>query len=241
MKKNIIITAISVFLIIILITGAIFVYNRKTIETFGTKFNLMNDAYKKVLFASGQNKTETTKLMQNYKLAFQDFYSSYKTSPIKPYSTDTEWSNSLDKINDVISESENLIKENKFVESHKSLEEIRQIWQQIFTRNKVTMLGFYLTEYHDTMEKAIEYSDLKDYEKLKTTCDTMKAILQNVKDVKVEFSATDFADYTTKLNDVSTNLDNLCTANDDKDDAKIKEYSSKLKPTFLLIYLKYGW
>ena len=240
MNKKIIYSSIAIFAILIIIFGGLFVYNRKTQEAFGTKFNAMNDAYKQVLFASGQNKTETPKLMRDYKKAFQDFYINYRSSPIKPYSSDKEWSKSLDKINSIIVESEIIVNENKYVESHRSLEEVRQIWQEIFSRNKVTMLGFYLTEYHDTMEKAIGYSETKNYDELKKTCDVMKSIIQNVKDTKVDFVGSKLANYNVKLDEMSSNLNSLCDANEIKDDVKINDFSSKLKSTFLAVYLKYG-
>jgi hypothetical protein len=238
MNKKIIISTIIIALITLIIIGGTFVYSRKTQEIFGTKFNSMNDAYKKVLFATGQEKNESKELMTNYKGAWNDFYNSYRESPIKPYSSDFEWKNSLDKMNNIVISSEKTINENKLKDAHVELEAIRQAWQEVFTRSNVTMLGFYLTEYHDAMEKAIEYSDSKDYGKLKQTCESMKVALQNVKETKIELTGDTLNDYTAKLNDITTSLNNLCDANDAKDDVKIKEYSSKLKPTFLALYLK---
>ncbi len=238
-KKKIIIIA-SVILSIFLIVGAIYILNHKKQEDFGRKFNNMNEAYKKVLFATGQNQTESAALMLDYNTAWSDFYTNYKTNAISPYSSDLKWQASLDSINNIVIFSTDLIDGDNLRDAHLELEKVRQIWQETFKRNDVTMLGFYLTEYHDLMEKAIEQADTKDIVALKDTCNSMKIAWDNVEQTPVNFKEADTLDYNNKIAANLENINKLCSAVDNSDLEGIKDASSKLKGLFIPLYLKYG-
>jgi hypothetical protein len=200
----------------------------------------MNTAYKEVLFATGQEQNKSLELMATYKVVWYDFHTKYHNSPIKPYSDDKNWENSLDIIQGHISSADDLINQNKLKDAHVKLEEIRKEWQNIFTRNNVTMLGFYLTEYHDLMEKAIEESDEKDYVSLVETCEKLNSAWGNVLSTQVNLGESDLLEYNTKLVDNTNNLKKLCDAVANKDDNSLKEASGKLKGLFIPLYLKYG-
>jgi hypothetical protein len=176
--------------------------------------------------------------MTKYRSSWEDFYSDFKDNPIKPYNKDVQWSDRLGNMNQIIINSEDLIDQNKLKEAHTELEKIRQKWQDTFLINNVTMLGFYMTEYHDIMEKAIEQSNNNDFETLKVTCESMHASWGNVVGTEVNFK--DMDDFNVKVKAVTDNLNNFCTSVEQKDENGLKEYSSKLKPTFIAIYLKYG-
>jgi hypothetical protein len=238
-KKNIIASAF-VLIAIALVIGSIFILTHRKQEEFGRAFNGMNEAYKKVLFATGQNQTDSLSLMSDYQDAWDNFYSNYKSDPISPYSSDVMWSSSMDGINVVVISSNSLVTKNMLRDAHLELEKVRQNWQEIFLRNKVTMLGFYLTEYHDLMEKAIEEANQDDFDALKTTCASMKAAWQNVKETNVDFKDADLADYNSKLNANSLNLEALCSTSEPTDIQRIKDAASKLKGLFVPLYLKFG-
>jgi 4-hydroxy-3-methylbut-2-enyl diphosphate reductase IspH len=236
-KTKIIVYGILIVALILLIIGGIFIYNQKTKEAFGQSYNNMNVDYKNVLFASGQEKPETSTLMSNYKKSFQAFYSSYNTNPLSPYSKDIEWKNSLDKISTVIAKADILIKDNKSKEAHLELEKVRQVWQETFKRNNVTMLGFYLTEFHDIMEKAIEESDKKNFEKLYIICVDMNNAWAEVVNTQTEFSNNQ--EYIAKISEETSNVNKFCDAVKNRQDT-VKDLSANLKSTFVPFYLKYG-
>lgn len=231
---------IAVIVIVILIGAGIFFSGRFKTEDFGRKFNLMNDAYKIVLFATGQNDTSSQQFMDNYTAALTDFSDAYYTNPISPYSNDLDWTKTLDSIKSIVDKASVLISDNKLHEAHLELEKVRQEWQVAFERNHVTMLGFYLTEFHDLMESALSQADSKDYDALKVTCEKMKVSWQSVKDTTVDFTGDALADYNAKVTKEDLTLQSFCSAVDLKDDARLKTSASELKPGFIALYLKYG-
>lgn len=239
MKKNkkIIIYSISIVFVILLVIGGTFIYRQKTQEAFGQSYNLMNANYKAVLFASGQEKPETAALMLAYQESFKTFYDAYSVNPISPYSDDGEWKISLDKIGATIMRADILIKENKSKDAHLELEQVRQVWQETFKRNNVTMLGFYLTEFHDIMEKAIEESEQGDFEKLDVICVDMNTAWTEVVNTQTDFS-TD-KDYVDKITAETTTINVFCDAVKNRQDT-IKTIAPQLKSGFIPFYLKYG-
>ncbi len=236
-KTKMILYVISAVVLILLIIGGTFIYNRHKYEAFGKSYNVMNTDYKNVLFASGQEKQETSMLMNQYQTSFNAFYNSYGVNPISPYNKDKEWKNSLDKIQVLITSADTLIKENKSKDAHLELEKVRQTWQETLKRNNVTMLGFYLTEFHDIMEKAIEESDKKDFEKLDTICIDMNNAWTEVVNTQTEFSTN--ADYNSKITAETTTINTFCYAVKNRQDA-VKTLSAELKSGFIPFYLKYG-
>lgn len=237
MNRKLVISTVSLIILIALVLGGVFIYNRRSQEAFGQSYNQMNADYKSVLFASGQNKNETSLLMVGYKDSFNLFYERYSTSPITPYNKDKEWKNSLDQVREVIMNSEILIFQNKSKDAHLELEKVRQIWQETFKRNGVTMLGFYLTEFHDIMEKAIEESDKRDFEKLDKICLDMNAAWNEVTTTQTEFSLD--VDYKDKMGEETKTLASFCDAVTKRSD-DVKELSGKLKSGFIPFYLRYG-
>ena len=239
MKHNtkLMVYGILMIALIALVIGGIFVYNQKTKEAFGQSYNTMNVNYKNVLFASGQEKSETAALMIAYRTSFNMFYTTYGEDPISPYAKDAEWKHSLDNISVIITRADALIAQNNSKDAHLELEQVRKIWQETFKRNNVTMLGFYLTEFHDIMEKAIEESDKKDFEKLDTICTDMNNAWTEVMNTQTESSAN--KDYIDKINAETKNIDTFCDAVKNRQDT-VKELSANLKSGFIPFYLKYG-
>lgn len=234
------IISISIVLIIVLSFGGLFILDRHKTEAFGRSFNAMNDAYKKVLFATGQNQTDSAKLLSDYQATWNLFFNSYKFRPIRPYNTDTEWAKSLNEIDNIVILANTLVSSNQLYLAHLELEKVRSIWQEIFTRNNVTQLGFYLTQYHDTMEIAISQADALDYVALNDTCNKIIPLWQDVTSTPVTLSQSDLIDYNSKLLANSKNIDVLCNAVRLHDETTLKESASKLKGLFIPLYLKYG-
>ena len=146
--------------------------------------------------------------MIKYQTSFKTFYASYADNPISPYNNNLEWKNSLDKIAVVISNADILITQNENNKAHLDLEKVRQEWQRTFTRNNVTMLGFYLTEFHDIMEKAIDESGKKDFVKLEVICNDMNNAWTEVVNIQTEFSSNQ--DYADKITAETNTLNKFC-------------------------------
>lgn len=240
-KKKLIYVSIITIIVIGLIIGGTFFFNHKKQETFYKEYNLMNENYKTVLFATGQDKNESNTLFEKYLSSWNIFYDHYKNNPIKPYNADQEWSTSLDKINTLIIQASELIGTNELHEAHLQLEEVRQEWQNIFKRNDVSMIGFYMTEFHDVMEKAVDGSENPNFYELNDICTELNEKWAQVESVNLELSGDKINDYNNKKETESNNLKKFCDAVSTKDDSKLVELSGKLKKDFISIYLIYGW
>jgi hypothetical protein len=168
------------------------------------------------------------------------FYGKYKETPISPYSEDDEWSTSMDKINNLVNEAGVLINAGELHEAHLKLEEVRGLWQEIFERNKVSMVGFYLTEFHDVMEKAVDGSNDPNFEKLSKVCDELNEKWAKVESLKLDLSADKMQDYEEKKKAEKQNIDAFCEKVLANDDAELVSLAGKLKKGFISIYLAYG-
>jgi hypothetical protein len=99
-------------------------------------FVIMNDSYKQLLFNSGKEKREESiayydKLIPAYK-QFQDKYSNYKPYVIK---NDNKLNSDLETISILLTNIKDAVYNGDLVSTHKKLEEVRPIFQDIFKRN----------------------------------------------------------------------------------------------------------
>jgi hypothetical protein len=122
----------------------------------------MNGSYKQALFLTGQSKRDEARLnYDQWVIGFQDFsqkYSEYKPFVIR---NDSQFNSDLDKVATIIEDSKSGVYEGDLPATHKKLEEVRPIFQDIFKRNAFSMLAITLTDFHDSMEKLITAADEK--------------------------------------------------------------------------------
>jgi len=96
----------------------------------------MNDSYKQLLFNSGKEKREVSisyyeKLIPAYK-EFQDKYSNYKPYILK---NDSQLNSDLEKISTLLINIRDAVYFGDLSLTHKKLEEVRPVFQDIFKRN----------------------------------------------------------------------------------------------------------
>lgn len=236
-KKKAKIFLVSSLVIILLIGGFMFLKHKQSEEFYST-YNLMNEDYKTVLFATGQNKSTSSELIINYEKSWSDFYSNYLKTSIQPYGLDDQWATSLNDINKNLLDAKELIRINKLHDAHLKLEGIRAIWQDVFERNNVSMLGFYMTQFHDIMEQAVDSSQTADFEKLDVICKQLDEAWIKVENLNADVK--DHDDYANKIlierNDVKVFCENVAQ----RDSKNLNDLSDKLKKDFISVYLKYG-
>lgn len=226
-EKNWLIISVVAIISIIMVLFIPKVIEHKREEEFSRYYNMMNEDYKEVLYATGQKDQASGTLMKGYAASWDAFSNEYGESPIEPYSRDAGWKESMTELNDAVTASDGMIKEGEFEKAHEELEKVRSIWQQIFTRNHVSSLGFELTEFHTLMEEAIGFGD--DAAKIKEICPSLARKWDEIR--KLEEAGA----FSEKSEEMARAIESLCTATDGQ-----KEKAAKLKPLFVSIYLKYG-
>jgi len=85
--KNYVYSIIAVILIIALIIGGNIFLEHKAKENFYSNYNKANEDYKVVLFATGQEKPESSQLLSKYEKSLSKFYIEYKENPINNFNT----------------------------------------------------------------------------------------------------------------------------------------------------------
>jgi hypothetical protein len=96
----------------------------------------MNDSYKQLLFNTGKEKRDESisyyeKLIPAYK-EFQDKYSNYKPYVLK---NDNKFNSDLETISILLKNIKEAVYSGDLPSTHKKLEEVRPIFQDIFKRN----------------------------------------------------------------------------------------------------------
>lgn len=191
----------------------------------------MNDSYKQLLFNTGKDKRVESvsyydKLIPAYR-EFQDKYRDYKPYVLK---RDIQFDRDLAEIALILGNLKDAIYSGNLVITHKELESVRPIFQDIFKRNGFSMVAVTLVDFHDIMETMIAWADEKDVQKIIATYPLADAKLKEVE---------------TELNDewiqtIRKNLDTLLEmAKNNQLDLLAKQWAD-LKASFVKAYLVKG-
>lgn len=116
----------------------------------------MNDSYKQLLFDSGKEKrTESIAYYEKLIPAYDQFQKKY--TKYQPYilKKDTQLITDLEKVAALLSGMKDAVYSGNLLVTHKQLEEVRPIFQDIFKRNGISMLAVTLVDFHDIMEEII--------------------------------------------------------------------------------------
>lgn len=220
-------------IILIIVLWWIFAYlsNFFTRKFFLEDFAKMNDSYKQLLFNSGKEKRPESisyyeKLLPAY-AKFQQKYTNYQPYVLRK---DTEFTSDLEKIEVMINNIKDGVYSGDLVATHKQLEEVRPIFQDIFKRNEFSMLAVALVDFHDIMEEVIAGADEKDVNKIITTYPIAD---EKLKEVENELNDED-------IQTIRKNLDTILDmAKNNQLDSLAKQWAD-LKASFVKVYLIKG-
>ncbi len=191
----------------------------------------MNDSYKQLLFNTGKEKREESisyyeKLIPAYK-EFQDKYSNYKPYVLK---SDTKFNADLETISTLLTDIKDAVYSGDLPATHKKLEEVRPIFQDIFKRNWFSMLAITLVDFHDIMETVIAWADKKDTQKIISTYPMAD---EKLKEVEAQLNDE-------SIQAIRKNLDTILDmAKNNQLDWLSKQWSD-LKSSFVKVYLIKG-
>ncbi len=227
-KKIMVLWIVSIVLLGAILSFASAFFSRKF---FLEDFAHMNDSYKQLLFNSGKEKRSESisyyeKLIPAYAL-FQKKYTDYKPYALK-------WDDTLDADLEKIARLLNDIKDGVYTGdlsiTHKRLEEIRTIEQEMFKRNGFSMLAVALVDFHDIMELVIAWADSRDTQKI---IDTYPLADEKLRAIELELNDE-------RIQAIRKNLDAILDmAKANKLDLLEQQWAD-LKASFVKVYLIKG-
>lgn len=223
-------TFLIVFLIGILLLEAyvsMFITRKKFLENF----NAMNGYYKQTLFLTGQLKREEARTQYDlWAAAYEKFASQY--SSYRPYELrgDAQFSTDLLKVQELLRASKEGVYTGDLAETHKNLETVRPIFQELFKRNGFSLEAMALVDFHDLMETLIEASDAKDATRVLQAYSPASDALKRV---EAEDSSGD-------IRAIRTALEVLHTHATQGTVDQLSNDAAQLKKAFITVYLLKG-
>lgn len=230
-KSNHKITILLIILSLVILGVGSFASMTITRKIFLEDFNRMNSFYKQTLFLTGQSKRDDAKLQyDNLFDAYTEFQNKYQF--YRPYviRNDNKFSEDLANVKSVITSVKDGVYVGDLPQTHKQLEVIRPIFQDMFKRNGFSLLSMALVDFHDIMEKLITAADTKDAKQLLEVYPEANSALQII---EKEDASGDIQVIRKKLDD----LRNLAKS------GQVEYLSAKaaeLKASFIKVYLQKG-
>jgi len=202
-----------------------------TKKKFLEDFNHMNGFYKQTLFLTGQSKRAEAK--QQYDLlaiAYSDFNQKY--SGYQPYSLrkDSELNSDLQTVQSIIANAKTGVETGDLVQTHKELEAVRPIFQEMFKRNGFSMLAIALVDFHDIMEEIIAAADAKNSQQLLAVYPKVDSALKLVEK----------EDNSSEVQIIRQNLESLKALAEAENSAALATKAAELKASFVKVYLIKG-
>lgn len=213
--------------IIIASYGSIFVTKKIFIEDF----NAMNTHYKQVLFETGQGKREESKIhydaLESSWLSFHDTYSQYQPYILRG---DTLLLDSLDAVDVLIRDAQQLVYDGDLHDAHLHLEKIRPITQDMLKRNNFSLFAISLVDFHDSMEIVLDKATNKDAQGVIVAYDDASEKL-----LAIEQLAQD-----EEVQSIRKNLEALRAAAQNGSVETLPSLGNSLKSSFVKVYLTRG-
>jgi hypothetical protein len=224
MKNKILFLVMTIFLISLVGCSDISPYDRD--------FLSYNDAYKKVLYATGQGNNNSGQLMDNLKVEWEDFYE-YKDNMNKNFDSEETWKETFDSINGLIKSADVLIQEDNLSAAHEELEEVRAEWNHLLEENNVENRHYYMVKFHDIMEEAYEKAVADEKPSIQEECDMMETVWKSLENEN-QFIDNN-TDYEMMWKKQYANINRICYVSEDREIE-----AGMLKKGFVEIYMKYG-
>jgi Protein of unknown function (DUF2892) len=202
-----------------------------TKKIFLEDFATMNNNYKQLLFNSGKEKRAESisyyeKLIPAYN-EFQEKYTNYQPLILR---WDENFTYDIAKVGVMINNVKDGVYSGDLVATHKALEAIRPIFQDIFKRNGFSMTSIALIDFHDIMEVIIEWADNKDTNKIIETYPLADEKLKEVEwDLNDEW-----------IQAIRKNLDTMLDMAKNNQLEWLEKQGADLKASFVKVYLIRG-
>lgn len=201
---------------------------KDNVSQFLQDFNLVNDPYKKTLFATGQGqRNESIKYYENLTdslMAFQEKYKDYRPQEIK---SDTQFSGDMSNVSAIISGVKEEIYTGNLTEAHKTLEGVRPVFQGILTRNNLLPLSVALVDFHDAMELVLDAANNKDAAGVMDAYPKADEKLKAVQSINNESG----------IKVIRSNLDAMMNLARENKTGELPAKAADLKASYVIVYL----
>lgn len=226
-KITISLLALSVVIISAGSFGSVIVTRKKFLEDF----NQMNSYYKQALFLTGQSKRDEAKnqydLLSAEYAKFSSKYAIYRPYVIK---NDSQFSTDLSSVGKIIASTKDGVYTGDLPTTHKELEAVRPVFQEMFKRNGFSMLSMALVDFHDIMEEIITAADAKD----------ASQVIAVYPKVNEALMAVEKEDNASEIQAIRKNLDSLKQLADEHQSDQFSAKAAELKASFIKVYLVKG-
>ena len=195
---------------------------------FLQNFNLVNDPYKKALFATGQGqRNDSIKYYENLTSALTAFQEKYKDDRPPEIKSDTLFSGDMNNVSAIISGVKEDIYTGNLSEAHTTLEGVRPIFQGILTRNNLLPMSVALVDFHDAMEQVLDAANSKD----------AAGVMQVYPKADEKLKAVESINDESGIKAIRANLDAVMNLAKENKTAELPAKASDLKASYVKVYL----
>lgn len=236
-------TILSILLVIILGTiliGGYITYDYFTEKTFFKDYDSLNNNFKQALFSTGNNHDIALDKVTIYNSNIIKFFHRYKTYKPDQFNRDSFFMDDMDKILGLSNKALSLTQNSEFEHAHLTLEEVRDVWQQIFIRNKIISLNYLMVDFHDLMELAEVKALDKDVDGVLYYCPILKERWSEMFKVETKLVGDKLINFYDLLKQEDKNINDLCIAAETHNLEDLPELGVRLKQGFIKPYLTYG-
>jgi len=235
-KWLVVIVVLFVFVVLILI-GKFGNWNAKqdvvpiisTDTSFDGRVRDFNDIYKKTLIAlsSGQ-KIEAKRNMQNVLNLWLEIEKNFLNSKPKEYIITRNWEDKIKLITKLNTEAADLVKQGKYDEALKKLNEVRIKIKQLREENRVKNISNNFLSLSDEVDKI---------SKIEKRTEAIK----NLPELKIKFvEAKEFFPNNQEYQKMLVDFAQIISDIENSSDTTFIKNRDRLKPAFMVIYLKFG-
>lgn len=164
---------------------------------------------------------------------------------------DKFWKEDFDRIDQLISSAEVLVKEDKLEDAYYKLEEIRSVFKELRHRNGLPYFLDNMTGFHQTMDKIIAYlrgkDELKNKDLKKMGKLSIEAALKWKKVAQAKIDGEIFGFDNSKIEAIrkrisyeAESLEDFGAAVESRDEDAIFQSAQDIKPNYIVLYKAFG-
>lgn len=191
-------------------------------------FDLVNDPYKKTLFATGQGqRNDSIKNYKNLTDSLALFQEKYKDHLPAEINSDKQFSEDIMNVSSIVSGVKEDVYSGNLTEAHLKLEAVRQIFQNILIRNNLMSLSVALVDFHDVMEVVLDAANDKN----------AAGVLDAYPQADEKLSAVEAISDESGITAIRANLDGLANLAEENKTEELPAKASDLKTSYVKVYL----
>ena len=191
-------------------------------------FDLVNDPYKKTLFATGQGqRNDSVKYYMNLTDSLALFQEKYKDHLPPEINSDKQFSEDIMNVSSIVSGVKDDVYTGNLTQAHLKLEAVRPIFQNILIRNNLMSLSVALVDFHDIMEVVLDAANDRD----------AAGVLDAYPKADEKLSAVEAISDESGITAIRANLDGLANLAEENKTEELPAKASDLKASYVKVYL----